>query len=480
MKFDNKKIFVAPYTPRSTMFAKELFQKNSDAEFMGYLDKYRAGEDIYKVDDILEQEFDYILIMSQNHFSAIYDEYKKIIDTKKIIKVDIVNGRYEYFDRKDIFIERMKTYPERLRKLLSKTLLQIADKKLLPRNKIVFINKSFVSTNNKALFTECLRENLSVFMLTDNIKHLEQMKKNNIPCGEMGTIKSLYLLSTAKLIVLDQGNSNTYLQYISKLQKTLQIWHGIPLKRMNRLDEVLYDYYNGPSTFVNETSLCEVIPSKMNFALGYPRNDILVKEELDSKDRLFVNDELLKLSMQNKTILYVPTHREATVSKDKLVPLDFEEFNQFLKQNDIYFIIKFHPFVLQFYGDLLETENYSNIKFADTQSDIYPIMKYCDMLITDYSSIYFDFLVTNKPIVFFNYDYEEYASNMSGLVYSYEEVAPGAKVVNQNELESVIEKIVINNVDEFKHEREIITDKFFDYKDDNSSLRIIQQIIQRV
>lgn len=479
VKFVNKRIYIAPYTARSTMFAKEFLQDKPTIEFLGYIDKYREGDNIYKLEDIQKEKFDYILIMSQNHFFAIYSEYKQNISTNKIIKVDIVNGAYEYFDRKDIFCEQLRQYPEKIKGKFSQALLSLADKKLLPRNKIVFINKTFVSTNNKALFTQALREKLPTIMLTDNSHHLQMMKENNIPCEQMGTLKSLYLMATAKLVVLDQGNSNAYLKYISKEQKTLQIWHGIPLKRMNRLDEVLYDFYNGPSKYVNETSLNEVIPSKQTFALGYPRNDILVKETLDEKDTLFANETLLNIAMNNKTVLYVPTHREATVSKDKLVPLDFDRFNSFLESHDIYFIIKFHPFVLQFYGEL-QIQNYSHIKFADTQGDIYPVMRYCDILITDYSSIYFDFLVTNKSIVFFNYDYDEYASNMSGLIYHYDDVTPGEKVVNQDELEVVIDKILVQNHDDFKDERKNVTKQFFDYTDEHSSKRVIDTIIRKL
>ncbi len=138
-----------------------------------------------------------------------------------------------------------------------------------------------------------------------------------------------------------------------------------------------------------------------------------------------------------------------------------------MKKQNAFFILKLHPFVSKLY----ENKNFSNIVFYESQSDIYPILKYTDILITDYSSVYFDFLLIDKPIVFFDYDYEEYSSNMNGFVYDYEENAPGDKVKTQIELEKSIEEI-LNEKDLFKEQRIHVLKKFFKYVDCNSSDRI--------
>ena len=150
-----------------------------------------------------------------------------------------------------------------------------------------------------------------------------------------------------------------------------------------------------------------VVQAKKHLNLGYPRNDLLLKEH-EKLDLLFVNLEIYNLAKENKVIVYMPTHRESEPSfgnkSVKELPLDLEKLNDFMKKQNAFFILKLHPFVSKLY----ENKNFSNIVFYESQSDIYPVLKYTDILITDYSSVYFDFLLIDKPIIFFDYDYEEY------------------------------------------------------------------------
>ena len=94
------------------------------------------------------------------------------------------------------------------------------------------------------------------------------------------------------------------------------------------------------------------------------------------------------------------------------------------------------------------------------EGDIYPLLKYTDILITDYSSIYFDFLLLNRPILFFDYDYDEYSSNMNGFVYDYQETAPGPKVTSQ---QALVEELTIQITDQgtYENDRIRVCNKFY-------------------
>ena len=474
MNLSNKKIYIAPHTPKSTMFAKVFKENFSDIEFLGFIDKEKKGDNIYQVKEISKNDFDFIFIYSPNHFDAIYNEYKKKINSKKLIQIDVQNNSYIFNADSEISKNRMKNISFLIKLNLLKLFVSFFDFFNIKRDEIVFISKDFVGTNNKVLFIETLKNTKKTLLLTDNKKQIEEFNKNGIKTLYLGSIFSFYKLAKAKIVVQDQGNSNFLVKHLSSKQKKIQLWHGIPLKRMNKLVDVLYDYHISTSDFVNDTSLSLVVQAKKHLNLGYPRNDLLLKEH-EKLDLLFVNLEVYNLAKKNKVVVYMPTHRESEPSfgnkSIKELPLDLEKLNDFMKKQNTFFILKLHPFVSKLY----ENENFSNIVFYESQSDIYPVLKYTDILITDYSSVYFDFLLIDKPIVFFDYDYEEYSSNMNGFVYDYEENAPGEKVKTQDDLEKSIENI-LNDKDLFKKQRMDILNKFFTFKDYKSSQTIIDQL----
>ena len=474
MNLNHKKIFIAPHTPKSTMLEKVLKETFVDIEILGFIDKEKVANNIFKMENIAHKEFDFILIYSPNHFDSIYNDYKKKINTKKLIQIDVQNNSYIFNTDSEISKNRMKNISSLIKLNLLKSFVSFFDFFNIRRDEIVFVSKDFVGTNNKVLFIETLKNTKKALLLTDNKKQIEEFNKNGIKTFFLGSIFSFYKLAKSKTVVQDQGNSNFLVKHLSSKQKKIQLWHGIPLKRMNKLVDVLYDYHISTSDFVNVTSLSLVVPAKKHLNFGYPRNDLLLKEH-EKLDLLFVNLEIYNLAKENKVIVYMPTHRESEPSfgnkSIKELPLDLEKLNTFMKKQNAFFILKLHPFVSKLY----ENENFSNIVFYESQSDIYPVLKYTYILITDYSSVYFDFLLIDKPIVFFDYDYEEYSSNMNGFVYDYEENAPGDKVKTQIELEISIEEI-LNGKDLFKKHRSDILNKFFTFKDYKSSQRIIEQL----
>lgn len=475
MDFSHKKIFIAPHTAKTTMLAKVL-KANYEVEVLGFIDKEKKQKDIFQLENILNSDFDLILIYSPNHFHNIYKQYKKQINSKKIIYVDVQDNKYIFNDYQEIFQNILKNIYPSFKLKLFEQLIRLVKWLNLASEEVLFISKDFIGTNNKMLFIEHSKNTKQSLMLTDNKEQFNLLKNANMNVAYLGTLYSYLKLAMAKTVIQDQGNSNYLLKHLSPKQTTIQLWHGIPLKRMNLLVDVVYDYHISPSDFVNDTSLSKVIQANVHLNLGYPRNDLLHKEHTDL-DLLFVNKELYNLAKRNKTIVYMPTHRESTpvINEEKCepLPLDFDKLNDFLKTIESFFILKLHPFVSKLYNQ----KKYTNIIFYNPQDDIYPLLKYTDLLITDYSSVYFDFLLLDKPIVFFNYDYEEYASNMNGFVYNYDENTPGDKVKTQEELQKSIINAFSN--DGYKTQRKKILSQYFTYQDSKSSHRIVEKILMK-
>ncbi|MDD3172601.1 MAG: CDP-glycerol glycerophosphotransferase family protein [Herbinix sp.] len=290
----------------------------------------------------------------------------------------------------------------------------------------------------------------------------------------------------------------------------INLWHGIPLKKINhdnRFDLVrhpknLRDYFKTalrrmsdekPSHYVLTTSdfllpiFSSAFQTKNVLTSGYPRNDTLVqvnisnmlnKEEsefINVIEKMLQNDQNdLNDHMQKKLILYMPTFRESETKFFEC--MDMITFQNFLEQTNCIFCIKLHP-KSKLQGRFQEIRN-DNIMVIPAATDPYIILNKVDILITDYSSIYFDFLLTDKPIVFFPYDFKEYTMNSRDMYFDYDEFTPGNKVFKQSELQIEIDKIISGNEDNHTKYRDRIRNLVFDKVDGSASERLYEDIKQ--
>jgi CDP-glycerol glycerophosphotransferase (TagB/SpsB family) len=481
--FSHKRIYIAPHTPRTTMFQKLLCENDPTIEFLGFIDKEKKGDNICTIECVCPT-CNAIFILSQNHFESILEQYTPFISVSKLYKVDIVDNRYVISNHHQIILQKLHSLPQKWCMKLLDLFVGCVDLLGIQRSKTVFIAKSFIGNNTKALYLYTSMHMKNIILLSDHATHLRELSAHGLCTLPLFSLKALWALATAKSVIQDQGNYTAPLTHLNPTQTTIQMWHGIPLKRMNRLADTTYYYMISPSDYVNETSLADVIVAKKYLNLGYPRNDFLLKEH-DTLDLLLCDQNLYTFAKSHfgsdtKIIVYMPTHREASTTLNEqplpLMPLDFEKLNQQLAKINSCLIVKLHPFVMQFFHSFAPKDGYSHILFHSAQGDIYPILKYTDILITDYSSVYFDFLLLDRPIVFFDYDYEEYSSNMGGFVYEYNTMAPGDKVKTQEELINALESLV-NGEDHHRTQRKTVCNLFYTDQDANASKRIMEALL---
>jgi len=469
LEFKGKKVFIAPYTPKTTMFAQEL-HKQHEFEFLGYLDSFQTAPYVTKPKEVTA-DYDVVLILSVNHGDAIYESLQKTLQKYKLVKVVPTSSGYKYLTSEEADASLQVYKATKQKQSFLHLLAKVYDRISFNRTKLVFVSKGSITSNNKALYVHCIREKLDVIMLTDNKEQLQTLQSMQLPAVELESYQAYTLLARAKFVIQDQANITEEINLLSPKQKTLQMWHGIPLKRLNKLTTVSYDYLVSTSDFVNETTLSKVIQAKEYKDFGYPRNDLLLKKKHDEYDLLFCDTAMYKLAQKNfgtehKTILYMPTHRESQEASH--IPLDFASLNTFLADNSMTLILKLHHFVEKLYS---HKKSYSNILFHSTHGDVYPLLKYTDILITDYSSVYFDFMLLERSIIFFDYDREEYEVNMQGFLYDYEEFTPGVHTKNQVELHKVLKNVECNN-------DENLSSKLYSYIDSSASQRIHKEILK--
>lgn len=307
------------------------------------------------------------------------------------------------------------------------------------------------------------------------------------------SLKSIYYHLKAKFHLVDQS-SKDIINFLSIGAIKINLWHGIPLKKigifmkntinfksMIEIGEWQKKYILTCSKFGAKTigKAFNVEENKMIKGM-YPRNYYLINEnkKMLNIERKYVEIIQKKKQENKKIIMYLPTFRD----NKKLIFLGeeniekLEAFFKFLNKNNYYLVTKLH-----FAGDRVVNEGRDQVEnigrnFLNLSSelDIYPILKESDILITDYSSVYFDFLYLDKDIIFYPYDLSYYRDEDRGLMFDYDKMTPGDKVYSLEELKENL-RIKCKQRDSYKKERKKLLDLCFEnYNIDDTVKNILK------
>src|SRR3989344_4086395 len=174
----------------------------------------------------------------------------------------------------------------------------------------------------------------------------------------------------------------------------------------------------------------------------------------------------------DKIFLYMPTWRDNTFNLlGKEAKFDQKKISKFLEDNKSILLIKHHYYDYDKYQNL-PTDN--RLIFINKVEDIYPMISWADVLLTDYSSIYFDFLLLDRPIIFTPFDMQTYGSQ-KGLYYDYDAVTPGPKGKNWDEVMEHMARL-LKGEDKYKNRRRKMNKMFNHYNDQESSRRAYEEI----
>lgn len=297
----------------------------------------------------------------------------------------------------------------------------------ISKNKIVFSSHSgiCVGCNPKSICLELLKSNKTykiVWLINKNTDKKNLIKHKNIKYVKYNSFKSLFELATAKIWVNNQlflYHYNNMGIYKRKEQKYIQTWHGaLGIKKIlfhddyNIIEKNLkdIDYLISNSEFENQVykdnfTNCE----KKILTYGHARNDIFFKTNSEIKKKIF-NE--FKLKENTKILLYAPTFRDNFNVNATGINLDF--LKEFLQKSTDW---KWEILIRLHHNDNtlqnLLNGNYTN---ASNYPDAQELLAVADLLITDYSSIMFDFMLTHRPCFIYAKDIEEY-EKMNGFYY---------------------------------------------------------------
>ncbi|PAY14684.1 CDP-glycerol--glycerophosphate glycerophosphotransferase [Bacillus sp. 7705b] len=304
------------------------------------------------------------------------------------------------------------------------------------------------------------------------------------------SIKWLFAMARAEYWVI---NSRLPL-WIPKPAHTtyIQTWHGTPLKRLALdMDEVLmpgtntesykknfvreasnWDYLISPNQYSSEIFVRAFRFNKKLIETGYPRNDILYQEN----NITVIKDVKSKLNipLSKKVILYAPTWRDNKFYRKGRYKFDLDLDLSMLQEalgEEYVIILRMHYLVAEnfdlgkYKGFVFDFSLYEDIR------DLYLIS---DLLITDYSSVFFDYANLKRPMLFFVPDLEEYRDNLRGFYFDFEKEAPGPLLKTTqdviNQIKSLSKEQKNNSVLESFYE------KFCYLENGDSAKKVVEKI----
>ena len=365
-------------------------------------------------------------------------------------------------------------------------------KKILPliptKNIIVFESTPNLSDNTKAVFDEFISRDFnkkyklvwivskanSDLPVIENVSYCDKKRRGY-------KLKLLYYRIFAKALI----SCNDYLITLREGQVSFYLTHGTPIKSVKsyytipqNIDYILID---GEAT----KKICSYefnADIKKFFALGFPRNDVLVNTAKDISTLFSDKGE--------KIAVWYPTFRQhknghGNTTNNALPILHDEKqaiiLNEIAKANNVILVLKPH-----FAQDVSKIKacNLSNIKFINDEFFIknnitsYEFIASCDALISDYSSVYYDYLLCNKPIGLVWEDFDEYKKTVNFAVDMDYYMKAGHKIYTIEDFEEFLKNIASSN-DKLESERAEISTWANYSNDGKSSQRVVDFIIEK-
>lgn len=368
---------------------------------------------------------------------------------------------------------------------------------ILPKNEkniLFFTNISCFNDNNRALFEYMLdnkvNEKFRLYYSTPDYKANKVLNANN-NVFYISPFAGILVFLITKYCFYDAGTTKIR---PSIHQNVISLWHGTPLKKVGRSVEksIKNDRYNDFSKIVctssNLKSLfaesfeCDI---KDVIVTGYPRNDNL----FDKTNYL----NLLNVSIKKhiKKVIWMPTFRvsengryrncDVTFSNNEtgLQLFEFDsdlcELDNFLIQKNIFLCIKLHPLS---FANTINFKTYENIRIINKKDmqnlniQNYRLLSNFDSLITDYSSVFFDYLILNRPIGFIIDDIDQYQDNRGFSFNKPLDYMPGPKITKKDDFYNFLINIS-NNTDCYEEDRLRVMKLVNDFTDNNSSRRLL-------
>ncbi|RTX71810.1 glycosyltransferase [Staphylococcus gallinarum] len=370
----------------------------------------------------------------------------------------------------------------------------------LPIKENTILYESFLGRNYsdspKAIFNYLLENDKDkwnhVWILNDKnlVENEQEFKNENVKIIKRFGWQYFYYVTVSKYFILNMRQPKWL--YKKAEQIILSTWHGTPLKRLVfDMENVTSANKNYKKDFYNQSRNWDYLiaankyseqifesafmyPKENILTYGYPRNDILHNYTSEYKQHI---KEKLNLPTSKKVILYAPTWRDDEFHSAGNYKFKLQmDLNRMRKEFGEEYVIalRMHYFI----SDNIDLTGFEDFAYDFSKyNDINDLYISSDILITDYSSVFFDFANLRKPILFFTYDIEKYKSMLRGFYIDVNNDLPGPLLRTNDELIEAIKQIDLT-VEKYKEKYETFYQKYCYLEDGNATKRIVDKVIK--
>lgn len=350
---------------------------------------------------------------------------------------------------------------------------------LLSNNKIVMESMPDCSDSSLCVFEELLRRKINdkciiIWLLNEPAVNYPHYK--NVKYVRRDSLRGQYHHFSAKIII----DSNCYVNKIRNSQFRVHLTHGSAIKlalayaresgKIDRLT-VLSDYFVPTLSYLYNVDKDHILP------IGLPRNDRLLNGGVKT--------------LKHKTIIWMPTYRNHKRSESVHTGISFpfgvpcinsekelQTLNNYLKERDTDLIIKFHPAEDTTKIKKLSLSNiclFPDSSLAEDGLDLYDALKSTDALITDYSSVYYDYLLLRKPIALAIPDIDDYRKTYDLITKNFERDIKGYHLYSFDDLLLFVDD-VSKNKNAHSADLALSLKRYHKYTDGKSSSRVVDII----
>lgn len=333
-----------------------------------------------------------------------------------------------------------------------------------------------------------------------NVNGLIYLKRNSIKAN-LVLLTCKYMFTTQS-VMNDISNKNVF-----RKATLCYLHHGLPIKKigldtissttskggfyrtkvmpfLNKLSgrQVIYDYYATSSPYHESVNLTAYknwgFSMNKSLACGTPRNDMLINYDVNSV--MYLKEKYVSkfsISSDSKIVLYLPTFRrkkENSFSFSNIGLNNRDEIERVLKSNNSVLIEKSH-----FRGGIIDySQEDSYLKFADDSDNVQELLLIADILISDYSGAFLDYVLLDRPIIHYVYDYIDYKNSDTGLYCDINDFCAGYIAYSYSELINFLER-AFKFPDENRSLRSNIRKKFMTYEKGKASNDIFVKVIEK-
>jgi CDP-glycerol glycerophosphotransferase (TagB/SpsB family)/GT2 family glycosyltransferase len=403
---------------------------------------HMVSQSISSVMNLSKQRFH--LVNSRMYFHNKYNKIPKLI-TKSL---KVLNFLFEFESIIIFLVKRFYKLLEKIFKWLPFIILYFPFKLFSanflrkPQYLLFGTGTGLFHDNSKYLFEYYIKKTTKykLFWVTDNKNTYNELKFKNYPVIMKNSLKSSYYAANAKFYFITSELFDCF-YFINSETKLVQLWHGIPIKKINydsKVDKIRLSkrekyfssnyLYNRIDYFVCEDesqikllSIAFKIDDKKFLPFGQPRNsfNIQTNEVKNLREKYY-------LDQYSKIILYAPTFRDIGTSSHSIDIINNHIVADYLSANNYLLLMKAHPFLANMKINFISKDMMDISK----EPDIQILMLISDVLVSDYSSLMFDFHKLNKPIYRFNYDEYNYKNIRGGFYETSIDLEKKSQVIN--------------------------------------------------